>query len=137
MTCSIMLHEVGHVLGFTDAFAGFAQITQAGPDGGAFVEVAGEEVLVMADRDHLDGVAFANDLMSPTLTAGMRKLPSALDVSILRSAYQQNAAAGGSSGSAALRPNDGSGGMEALAAGSGILNSNFDVADPTATGFAW
>ena len=39
------------------------------------------------DRDHLDPALFSDDLMSPTLGLGMRRLPSSFDAAILRAAW--------------------------------------------------
>jgi hypothetical protein len=100
---TVLLHEVGHVLGFTpayDAFAGHVQIDASGtafmgPDFTAQLDASGE---------HLDAAAHPGDVMNAELAPGMRKLPSALDAAILQAAYAtaEGGGAGFSSAGTAL-----------------------------------
>ncbi|MEE8450642.1 MAG: hypothetical protein V3R99_01975, partial [Thermoguttaceae bacterium] len=70
---TVMLHEVGHALGFTFAYGGFAAA-----DFAAQLDDAGQHLLA-------DG--YPDDLMNDTLDPAVRKLPSALDVQMLQAAY--------------------------------------------------
>ena len=79
---TVLLHEEGHLLGFTDANPAFA---------GHLVVAAGRPVFagpgltvgVRGDGDHLDPVAYPDDLMDPRLAPSTRERPSAIDLEVL------------------------------------------------------
>jgi VCBS repeat-containing protein len=101
---TVLLHEVGHVMGFTPAYGGFAGQVESGTSGNVFV---GSDFTAQLDASgqHLDAAAHPGDVMNPELSPGTRKLPSTLDAKILEAAYA-SAAAGASdfsSAGAALR----------------------------------
>ncbi|MBN1589454.1 MAG: tandem-95 repeat protein, partial [Pirellulales bacterium] len=97
---TVLLHEIGHTLGFMDGYDGFAVHVQTDTDQVNHFVAAGIDVTLDAAAEHLAGEALAGDLMSPTLQPGVRKLPSHLDVQILHAAYQS--ASGGANGFASL-----------------------------------
>ncbi|WP_417389050.1 choice-of-anchor Q domain-containing protein [Gimesia sp.] len=97
---TVLLHEIGHVLGFTRYFSGFGSLVE---------EIGGELVFVGSDFTvnldstglHVEDPAFADDLMSDTLDPGIRKSISALNVQMLLESY---ASAQGTSGSGGAAP---------------------------------
>ena len=132
---TVLMHEVGHLLGWQSGWAGFDRYLQfngqshilAGPD---FTAV------LTADLSHLDpAAAHPHDLMNTTLDPGVRKLPSALDVQIITAARNQAPSARAATSlffpGAALHggllapPHDGS------------VNGDFSISDPTNSNFGW
>ena len=97
---TVLLHEIGHVLGFTRYFSGFGSLVE---------EIGGELVFVGSDFTvnldstglHVEDPAFADDLMSDTLDPGIRKSISAVNVQMLLESY---ASAQGTSGSGGAAP---------------------------------
>ncbi len=85
---TVVAHEMGHLFGFTDDFGGFASRVVTTSNGQSLFLAGGVSYELTADRDHLDPAVFGNDLMNPTLGTGVRRLPSAFDAAILRSAWQ-------------------------------------------------
>ena len=85
---SVMLHEVGHVLGFTQAYLGFANMVESGIDGSLTFAGAGIRATLSADAQHLAADAYADDLMDSLLSPGVRELPSKVDVRILQAAFE-------------------------------------------------
>jgi hypothetical protein len=82
---TVVLHELGHLVGFAVTYAGFGGHTVW--SGGAPLFVGpGFSTLLTADGSHLDGGVYPGDLMNPTLSPSVRELPSALDVLILNTA---------------------------------------------------
>jgi len=85
---TVLLHEIGHTLGFTQAYAGFAHHVQTEADGRT-IFVGSDFTAELDDSgQHLDPLANRNDLMNPTLEPGVRKLPSLVDVRILQASYE-------------------------------------------------
>ncbi|WP_417388446.1 Ig-like domain-containing protein [Gimesia sp.] len=91
---TVLLHEIGHVLGFTDTYAPFESFVQTGVGGTLTFVGSGFEATLTDDGLHLDDTVHAGDVMNATLDPGVRKLPSILDTLILQSAHE--AAASGS-----------------------------------------
>ncbi|QDT92372.1 hypothetical protein Pan161_40390 [Gimesia algae] len=91
---TVLLHEIGHVLGFTDTYAPFESFIQTGVGGTLTFVGSGFEATLTDDGLHLDDTVHAGDVMNATLDPGVRKLPSILDALILQSAHE--AAASGS-----------------------------------------
>ncbi|QDU51944.1 choice-of-anchor Q domain-containing protein [Gimesia panareensis] len=98
---TVLLHEIGHVLGFTRYYAGFGNLVQA--DGSGNLTFVGSDFTVDLDSTglHIDDPAIADDLMNDTLDPGVRKSISDLDVKMLLEAY---ASASGGSGSGSPSP---------------------------------
>ncbi|QDT80396.1 hypothetical protein Mal35_38670 [Gimesia maris] len=91
---TVLLHEIGHVLGFTKTYAPFESFVQAGVGETLTFVGSGFEATLTDDGLHLDDTVHAGDVMNATLDPGVRKLPSILDALILQSAHE--AAASGS-----------------------------------------
>lgn len=85
---TVLLHEIGHTLGFTQSYAGFANYVESGPDGEKVFAGPNFTVELDATGQHLDPVGSPDDLMNPELNPGVRKLPSTTDVQILQASYQ-------------------------------------------------
>ncbi|QDT92883.1 choice-of-anchor Q domain-containing protein [Gimesia algae] len=96
---TVLLHEIGHVLGFTRYFSGFGSLVEE--SGGNLVFV-GSDFTVALDSTglHVDDPAYADDLMGDTLDPGIRKTISDVNVQMLLEAYA-NAQSGSASGGAA------------------------------------
>lgn len=84
---TVLLHEIGHTLGFTSSYEGFAEHLTDDADGTVFV-AAGISVDMDAVGNHVAGAALAGDLMSATLDPGARKAISDLNVQMLLAAYE-------------------------------------------------
>ena len=95
---TVLLHEVGHTLGFMTSYDGFAAQVETTGDGKVFV---GSDFTAQLDAagQHL-AAASSDDVMNATLSPGVRKQISDLDVQILLAAYE--AAEGGASGFAPM-----------------------------------
>jgi len=93
---TVLLHEIGHTLGFTPAYAGFDSYVQQQDDGSNLFVAPGFTATLDADAQHLAGEAHPDDLMNATLDPGTRKYPSQADAAILNFAYA--AAAAGATG---------------------------------------
>lgn len=96
---TVMLHEIGHTLGFMSSYDGFAVNLETVGGQVTFVD---ESISVTMDNagNHVAGDSLSDDLMSSTLDPGVRKLPSDLDAQMILAAYE--AAEGGASGFAAI-----------------------------------
>ena len=99
---TVLLHEVGHVLGFTPAYEGFSSLVEQGG-----TTLIGMDFSAQLDTaaEHLEPSAHSGDVMNSTLSPDVRKLPSVLDVQILKASYAAAAAGASrfSSDAAALR----------------------------------
>ena len=96
---TVMLHEIGHTLGFVGGYDGFDAYVE-NVDGQAVFVGTDFEVRLDAGGNHIDDPAFADDLMASTLNPGARKEISSLDVVMVELA--QDAATGSTVGSAPL-----------------------------------
>jgi hypothetical protein len=72
---TVLLHELGHVFGFTPAHSGFASNLDTYAD------------VLDADGLHILESSNPGDLMNRSLNTGERRTPSALNVEILQAAY--------------------------------------------------
>src|SRR5204863_1885720 len=80
---TVLLHEMGHILGFSSDNPGF--VAHVGTINGSQLFVGpGFTAALSPDGEHLDATAYPNDLMNTTLAPSVRKLPSALDGLIIR-----------------------------------------------------
>ncbi len=87
---SVLLHEIGHVVGFTSSYTAFSDLVETNEnDETLFV---GSDFLVQLTDDgvHIDQPI---DLMNPTLDPSTRKTISALDIQILQEVYANAAGA--------------------------------------------
>ena len=92
------------------------------PDGLVAFESSTVDALLTPNGEHL---ADPSKLMAADLGLGQRKLPSALEAAIVL-------AAEGSAGPTASVPTAG-----AALGGTGVVNGDFSVSSPTASGFGW
>src|SRR5207302_3369121 len=93
-----LLHEVGHLMGFTDEFNGFTRFVTRRPDGALVFDAPDvTAILPGGDGDHLSAAVYRGDLMNANLAPAVRKVPSTLDVAMLEAAWS---GASGQSGSA-------------------------------------
>ncbi len=88
---SVVLHEVGHALGFAKAYDKFASHLTADPAPATTRTYTGAgglraTLVPAAEGTHLDDTAHPNDLMA-TITSAQRVLPSDLDVRLLADAF--------------------------------------------------
>ena len=96
---TVLLHEIGHTLGFMGSYDGFADNLEIVADQVTFVD--GDIYVTMdSSGNHVADTSLSDDLMSSTIDPGVRKLPSELDAQMILAAYE--AAAGGASGFAAV-----------------------------------
>ena len=72
-----VLHELAHLYGFIDGYAGFEQLKTENT-------LVGDNFTATLDGEHLDRQAHPRDLLNTHLAPGIRKLPSELDVQILK-----------------------------------------------------
>ena len=121
-----VLHELAHLYGFIEGYTGFDNRVK----GETFI---GDNFTATLDGEHLDKQAHPYDLLNTHLAPGMRKLPSELDVEILRAiasvAEEAEGAgeAGGENPTAKLT-------SDPLLA---ITNGDFSISDPTSDNFGW
>ncbi len=101
---TVLLHEIGHTLGFTQAYGGFASYVGTDAQGNTVFAGPGFTAPLDGTAQHLDSQADRSDLMNVALEPGVRKLPSAMDVQILQASYEaaRTGAAGFSTNAAAL-----------------------------------
>ncbi|WP_187782162.1 Ig-like domain-containing protein [Gimesia chilikensis] len=85
---TVLLHEIGHVAGFTDTYAPFESHVQVGVGGTLSFVGNGFEATLTDDGLHLDDSVHDGDVMNATLDPGVRKLPSILDALILQTAHE-------------------------------------------------
>lgn len=86
---SVTLHEIGHILGFSEGIPAFDRFLANNTFTGSSARAAngGNAIPLAADASHIqDGYQFSGSgetLMDPTSFAGTRKLPTAVDAAIL------------------------------------------------------
>ncbi|MEO8428239.1 MAG: Ig-like domain-containing protein, partial [Verrucomicrobiota bacterium] len=84
---TLVTHEMGHLLGFTQNFSGFAALVEQGLGSASFLVGDGLHELLTADGDHLSPTMRPGALMTPYLAAGVRRQPSELEGRMLREAW--------------------------------------------------
>ena len=95
------------------------------------------------DDDHLDSNAYPNDLMNATLSPGVRRLPSPLDVQILdtvrgdASVFGAHGMLAGVAANGTLDPVGAVFDLWSSGGPDGIHNGDFAVTDTTSPAFAW
>ncbi|MEM9827674.1 MAG: RHS repeat-associated core domain-containing protein [Planctomycetota bacterium] len=90
---TVVAHEIGHVLGFSSAYQGFADRVGRSPSGQAAFQLDqakhfGSDVLLVGGGNELDPESYASALMAATLQTGVRKKPGELEASILSDVYR-------------------------------------------------
>lgn len=75
---SVLLHEIGHAAGFSDALNGY-EVNRSQ------LAAAEIDVVMTLDGHHLDSDSHVNDLMNPVLAPGERRTISDLDLLLLSS----------------------------------------------------
>ncbi len=123
-----LLHEMGHLEGFINGYNGFDHHIQTVNDSKLFVGDNFSATLT-PDGSHLDSKVYPYDLMNPTLTPGVRKLPSTLDAQIITAA-RNNTARYVASPDALNAP------LISLPL-TDILNGKFDTSDDTDPNYGW
>src|SRR3989441_1159094 len=84
---TVLLHELGHVFGFSAENPRFSSRVQT-LDGAKIFVGDGVTVHLTTDGDHVDDPNHPNDLMSELLAPGVRRLPSQLDVQVLHALWE-------------------------------------------------
>ena len=79
---STLLHEMGHLEGFVQGNIGFDSHIQT-TNGLSFFTGNNLNAQLTHDGSHLNSTIFPYDLLNTSLAPGVRKLPSAIDISIL------------------------------------------------------
>ncbi|QDT78587.1 Calx-beta domain protein [Gimesia maris] len=96
---SVLLHEIGHVVGFTGSYSAFSDLLETNENGETLF-VGSDFLVQMTDNGvHIDQPV---DLMNPTLDPSTRKTISALDIQILQEVYANAAGASLNSSSGAM-----------------------------------
>jgi hypothetical protein len=81
-----ILHEMGHTLGIINGYNEFDKYVK----NGKFITTDspnGAKITLTPDGSHLDSTLYPYDLMNTSLKPGIRKLPSALDLSLLNTLW--------------------------------------------------
>jgi Pretoxin HINT domain len=79
---TVLLHEIGHLLGVDPQIPGYVAHVGMLPGSGVFAG-SGVSAKLTPQADDLDPTLYPNDLMSLTLSPGERRLPSPLDIQII------------------------------------------------------
>ncbi|QDT96166.1 choice-of-anchor Q domain-containing protein [Gimesia aquarii] len=84
---TVLLHEIGHVLGFSRYYSGFGDHVET--DNNGDLVFVGSDFTVALDSAglHIEDSAFPDDLMNATLDPGVRKTPSAINIQMLLESY--------------------------------------------------
>ena len=134
---TVLLHEMGHLLGFNAAIPSF--VAHVGTIDGSQLFVGPDFTAKLTpgpDNDHLDSSSYEFDLMNATLTPSVRKLPSALDVQIINAVRDSSRLNPISQEATAALLNYRSSALWGTSTTT-ILNGDFGIASPAATGFGW
>lgn len=84
---TVLLHEIGHVLGFTRYYSGFGSHVET--NGSGDLVFVGSDFTVTLDSTglHMEDPAYPDDLMNDTLDPGVRKTVSDINVKMLLESY--------------------------------------------------
>jgi PKD repeat protein len=99
-----ILHELGHIAGF----------------GHGYATVAGQNVSLSTDKNHITGETYSHDLMAAGLELGERRLPSALDIALIADSFTSEPQA-----------------YSAPLSVTGITNGDFSIANSQDPNFKW
>ncbi len=130
---TVLLHEMGHVLGFADGVAGFDRHVLRGPNGDLSFVGPDFRAVLSPDGEHLSHQVYPADLMTSMLAPGIRKVPSTLDRRILDTVIK---ATTGSSPATVEMPVSGLKSGPALPS-SGLINPSFQISELTNSAFGW
>ncbi|MEO1616045.1 MAG: CARDB domain-containing protein [Planctomycetota bacterium] len=140
---TLLMHEVGHLAGFTDSFGGFASLIVTS-DGISRIATDQGDVLLTGDRDHVTTGSRPFDLMNPTLRPGIRKLPSMMNAEVLNRAHGTNLNENGDSGQLPLQSQPGFISLSVTLDESGdnrdhigLRNADLQITDPQDQAFGW
>ncbi|BAZ46381.1 DNA/RNA non-specific endonuclease [Chondrocystis sp. NIES-4102] len=124
-----VLHELAHLYGFIDGYAGYSDRLETKNGTTKFI---GDDFTTTLNGEHLDKEAHPHDLMNTHLAPGVRKLPSELNVQILQAILADED--GGT-----RRLGDGEKLDAALTSDPllAIANGDFSISDTTTDSFAW
>ncbi len=122
-----VLHELAHLYGFIEGYAGFDNNLQTQNNTTKFI---GNNFTATLDGEHLDKQAHPNDLLNTHLAPGVRKLPSQLNVEILKTILAFESEKIEKIGEK----------LDALLTADpllGIVNGDFSIADNTSNNIGW
>ena len=124
-----VLHELAHLYGFIEGYAGFDVNVETKNGTTKFI---GDDFEAVLDGEHLDKIAHPYDLMNTHLAPGIRKLPSELNVQILQAIL-------GNEDEVTRRLGDGEKLDAALSSDPlfAISNGDFSISDTTTDSFGW
>jgi hypothetical protein len=141
---TVITHELGHLLGFTNSFEGFQSRIELDDRGRPFVEVGENPLWLDPTYSELDKRRHSELLMSSTLLPGIRKLPSTMEGEVLK--VVRSIPVGGFTGWVVEGALNGGGIafipiQDALSqrpvSSTGIVNGDFNVSNPSDNGFGW
>ncbi|MCA9170223.1 MAG: hypothetical protein KDB23_21245, partial [Planctomycetales bacterium] len=150
---TVVAHELGHLLGFTVQFGGFAQQVTGNDDVGFEFMLEGGRAKLDRTANELDPNSYSNALMAATLSIGQRKSATDMEVAMLQmartatfvdiespfattTAHLHADGHEGTHGGFVLLAEDV---IEQLQVGAsvGLTNGGFVVTEPNAAGFGW
>jgi hypothetical protein len=143
---TVLLHEVGHLVGFDPDVTNFEAHIGRAPDGSQVFAARGfTAILNSGAAAELDSLTYPHDVMSDTLNPSVRELPTALDARIIDTVRGVSPAQPGQPAAAANVPGPGSatalplmGSQQGSADSSlGLVNANFQITDPSDPNFGW
>jgi RHS repeat-associated protein len=136
---TVLMHELGHLNGFSETALAFGPKMPAFATQQAF-NTYGFTAKFTEDHDHLDSEAHPNDLMNETLEPGMRKLPSLLDAQIIQAIGEPIVSPAVAFGNAAPRLDVGMAASEPAqlrAAGAALLDGHAALQDNISNPNQW
>jgi large repetitive protein len=136
-----VLHELSHLYGFIDGYQGYNDRLSTKNGTTKFI---GDDFTATLDGEHLDKQAHPYDLLNTHLAPGMRKLPSELDVEILKALATEksplNPPKMGDFNPVPPKLGGLGGQLNAKLTSDPLLaiaNGDFSIADTTSNTFAW
>ena len=144
---TVLAHEYGHLLGFTQSQPKFADRTSWDHAGHRVMQVGSQLYRLDSTGNELDPLVHPEALMSATLSVGVRKRPTAIDTSILKQVLQADSESwvipqslGNVSGDkySQFKPlGDAVAADLAKPLRTGIGNKDFSVTNSSSTAYAW
>ena len=128
-----VLHELSHLYGFIDGYAGFDENVETENGTTKFI---GDDFTATLDGEHLDKSVHPYDLLNTHLASGMRKLPSKLDVEILQALLKAEGSPKGLASASGQKAE----GLDAALTSDPLLainNGDFENSDTTTDSFTW
>ncbi len=87
---SVLAHEFGHLLGFTQQSQGFEDLTEWDHVGRRTIQVEGRSYQLDSTGNELNPFVHPDALMAASIGVGMRKTPTPTDVDILRAVLRSS-----------------------------------------------